>query len=79
MSFGSVDRFKSKKAFADAVRERGAESVLVEDTSAFDNRGRIPVSQLRDGIDGIVGPDPYTDRRWFAYVKTNKAGERVVR
>lgn len=72
MSFGTVEPFKSKKALKDAVASRGADAVMVRDTSAFGNRGVIPVSALKIGTDVIVGPNVYNDRRWYANVKVVK-------
>lgn len=79
MSFGTVKTFKSKKAFTDFVKANGAHAVKVFDTSAFANKGTVAVSELADTSAMIVGPDVYTDRRWYANVKRAKSGEiRIV-
>ncbi len=69
MSYGTVRRFTSKKALREAVAEHGADNVMVTDTSAFDNKGTVPVSALTDTTAVIVGPDVRNDRRWYANVK----------
>lgn len=61
--------FKSKKALREAVA--AGESVIFYDTSAFNNRGNPSAAELSP-IDVVVGPDPYTDRRWYANVKNGK-------
>lgn len=73
MSFGLVnaDTIKTKKALKEAVKERGASNVLVFDTSAFSNRGTIPLTSLR-GADVIVGPDVMTKRVWYANFRDGK-------
>lgn len=74
-NFGTVARFKTKKALADYVREQGADRVQVFDTSGFNNRGTIYVSELLPA-DVIVGPDPYTPARrtWYANAKADRSG-----
>lgn len=61
---------KTKKALREAVAT-DPESVTFEDTSAFNSRGTITVSELRPS-DVIVGPDAYTTRNWYANVKNGK-------
>lgn len=72
-SFGLVEKatIKTKKALKAAVSEQGAENVQVYDTSAFGNRGTIPVSQLASA-DVIVGPDVETKRAWYANFRGGK-------
>lgn len=69
-NFNPEGRFASKKALREHVVFAGAENVFVTDTSAFNNRGSIPISELTSS-DVIVGPDAYTDRRWYANAKRN--------
>lgn len=73
MSFGLVDAgtIKTKKALKEAVKERGADNVMVFDTSGFSNRGTIPLSTL-GSADVIVGPDVMTKRTWFANFRNGK-------
>jgi len=79
MSFGLVEgeSIKTKKALREAVNERGADNVMVFDTSAFSNRGTIPVSALKPA-DVIVGPDVYERRTWFANAKPDRTGKIVI-
>lgn len=78
MSFGTVRTFKSKKALADAVKAEGADKILVRDTSLFDNRGTIKLSELAGSTAVVVGPDVYNKRDWYAQVKNVKGEIRVV-
>lgn len=73
MSFGVVGEPKTKKAFKELVAELGADNVQVFDTSGFNNRGTIKLSDL-ESQDVIVGPDVYRSRKWFA----NFRGGKVV-
>lgn len=74
MSYGTVETFKTKKALREAVADRGADAVTVFDTSAFNNRGTVTVASLADTSAVIVGPDVFSDRRWYANVKTSPTG-----
>lgn len=73
MSFGLVDKdtIKTKKALREAIKERGADKILVYDTSGFNNRGTIPITDLRSS-DVIVLPDVETDRRFYANFRNGK-------
>lgn len=71
MSFGVVGQPRTKKALKEMVKELGADKVFVFDTSAFSNRGTIPVSALRSA-DVIVGPDVMTKRTWYANFRDGK-------
>ena len=75
MSYGTTRKFTSKKALKDAVA--AGEEVAVFDTSAFDNKGTVPVSSLAGTSAVIVGPDVYSDRRWYANVKI-KNGKIII-
>lgn len=68
-NFGTLLPFKTKKALREFVAT-GSE-VLVTDTSAFDNRGCINITELSP-LDVIVGPNVYTDRKWYANYKNGK-------
>lgn len=73
-NYGTVERYATKKALAAAVAA-DPDAVIVCDTSAFNNRGYVPVSALADDRTAvIVGPDPYTERRWYARVTRAKSG-----
>jgi hypothetical protein len=78
MSYGTQRKFASKKALKDAVA--AGEEVTVFDTSLHAaTREPVPVASLAGTSAVIVGPDVYTDRRWYANVKRDKAGNiRIV-
>lgn len=76
MSYGTTRKFSSKKALKEAVA--AGEEVTVFDTSLFDNKGTVPLATLAGTSAVIVGPDVHSDRRWYANVKTNKAGKVVI-
>lgn len=73
MSFGLVEAstIKTKKALKEAVKERGADNIMVFDTSGFSNRGTIPLSSL-GRADVVVGPDVYNKRVWDANFRDGK-------
>jgi hypothetical protein len=81
--YGTDRTFKSKKAFREFVAAEGAENVGVFDTSMFPkNDGSKPattVAELRPNRDMVVGPDVYSDRRWYATVKVGRDGKVVVK
>lgn len=79
MSYGTTERFASKKALREAVAARGAANVGVFGTSAFGNENATTVEQLineRGAV--IVGPDVERDRRWYANVKLVKGNKVVI-
>lgn len=57
---------KTKKQLREALAATPGD-VTFDDTSAIDNRGTLTADQLSP-MDVIVGPDVYTDRRWYANV-----------
>lgn len=67
------DEFASKKAFREFVSE-ASDSVRFEDTSFFDNRGTFygTDNPLLKSSDVIVGPNPYTNRKWYANIRNGK-------
>lgn len=71
MSFGVVGKPKTKKALKELIAEKGADNVLVFDTSAFGNRGTVPLSSLGTA-DVVVGPDVYSSRKWYANFRNGK-------
>lgn len=78
MSFGIEGKPRTKKALKDMVATLGADNVYAYDTSAFGNKGTVPLSSLADTSAVIVGPDVETQRTWYANVKTVKGQVRVV-
>lgn len=71
MSFGVVGQPKTKKELKAMLAEHGADGVQVFDTSGFNNRGTIPLTQL-GSADVIVGPDVMTKRTWYANFRNGK-------
>lgn len=68
-------RFKTKKALREAVQED--EYVLLEATSMFGDEFTGPLGAAPEGEYYIVGPDPYTDRRWYAQIIKTTNGTKV--
>jgi hypothetical protein len=66
-------RFKFKKQLKQAVQDN--QYVLLEGTSMFDDEYTGPLLAAPDGDYYVVGPDPYTDRRWYAQIV--KHGDQV--
>jgi len=69
----SGGEFASKKAFREFV-SYAPDSVRLEDTSAINNRGTfygIDDPQLTSS-DVIVGPNPWTNRKWYANIRNGK-------
>lgn len=60
-------RPKSKKQVKEAVAE-DASRVRLQGTSAFGDDFDGPVNMAPDGTYNFVGPDPYTDRRFYGNI-----------
>ena len=60
----------SKRALRDAVKAT-PDAVVFQDTAMIGNRGRLTVAELTPS-DVIVGPDVYSDRRWYANIRNGK-------
>lgn len=73
MSYGTMRRFKTKKALREAVEAQGADTVQVFGTSMFGNETAETVADLKPS-DVIVGPDVYTARSWYANAVRGKDG-----
>ena len=58
-------RFASKKALKEAVS--GTDAYL-EATSVFGNEYGGSIKDAPAGDYFVVGPDPYTSRKWFAHI-----------
>ena len=72
---GKFERFASKKALREALNA-GADVVL-EATSMFGNEYGGWLSQYEgNGTFTVVGPDPYTNRKWYATI--TKTDEKVT-
>jgi hypothetical protein len=68
-------RCATKKALREAVAAKPA-AVSLEATSVFGNEYDGPLDLAPDGTYTVVGPDPYTSRRWYANIK--KTGDSLV-
>ena len=62
-------RIKTKKELKQLFKDKA--EIFAYDTSAFSNRGVIRLTDLRPD-DVIVGPDPHTQRNWYANYKDGK-------
>lgn len=65
--FVDGQRPATKKALREAAADDPAR-VQVECTSAFTARGTIALTRLPRGKYYVVGPDPYTSRKWYATI-----------
>lgn len=65
MSYGTDRGHKTKKALKDDIAKRGADAVGVFGTSLFGNETANTVAELKDS-DVVVGPNVYSDRKWYA-------------
>ena len=68
------DRIKTKKALKLAVADGG---VRFDRTDAFAGHGSKWIFLAEDTVDSdvvlsVVGPDPYTSRKWYATIKNGK-------
>lgn len=85
MSFGLIKKheIKTKKALKEAVASQGAETIMVEDTSMFeDNLKIVSLVELyakRGSVAVIVGPDVYNDRKWYANIDRKKDGTYFIK
>jgi hypothetical protein len=70
-------RPKSKKEIKEAI-VANPESVQIEATSVFGNEYDGLVSNAPDGTYTFVGPDPYTDRKFYGTI-TKKSGKVTVK
>lgn len=73
--FVNRQRSKTKKALKEAVAENPSR-VHLEATSVFGNEYDGPLDGAPDGTFNVVGPDPYTSRKWYANI--DKAGDRYT-
>lgn len=66
----------SKKAVKEAVHNNPAD-VDIEGTSMFGNPYSGPVSDAPHGEYHFVGPDPFTNRKFYGTIKVTGGGIRV--
>lgn len=74
MSYGTHRPFKTKKELREAVRDEGPEAVTVFGTSVFENENALNVGELKES-DVIVGPNVFSDRRWYANAVRGRDGK----
>jgi hypothetical protein len=68
---------KTKKALREAVK--AGTGVYFYGTSAMGPQYEGYVADVPVGVSlSVVGPDPYTDRRWYAQVSRSKDGKVKV-
>lgn len=79
MSYGTdpVRVFASKAALKRAVEAEGAETIMVRNTSFFDDCTPVTLASLVDTTAVIVGPLVETQRKWYANVRM-KGGKVIV-
>lgn len=65
------ERPRTKKALKEAMAAH-PETVLFDRTAAFEGRGPIRGDELPEDTLQVVGPDPYTNRKWYASIKNGK-------
>lgn len=58
------------------VAESQPEHVQLEATSVFGNEYDGYLDDAPDGTYTVVGPDPYTSRKWYANI--NKRGDTIT-
>lgn len=67
-TFVNMHRPATKKALKSAIAEDPG-SVVLEATSMFGNEYGGAVANAPSGSYHVVGPDPYTSRKWYATIK----------
>jgi hypothetical protein len=70
---GVFPRFKSKKMLREAIA--AGSPVQLEATSVFGNEYDGDLESAPDGDYYVVGPDPHTNRKWYAKIAKN--GDKV--
>jgi hypothetical protein len=69
---------KRTKAALKAEIKADPSSVYLYDTSAFANKFSGPADKMPNNIIfNVVGPDPYTDRSWYASIYHGRNGLMV--
>lgn len=69
-------RFPSKKALKERARDYGddAGTFCLQATSLFGDEYDGPIEDAPNGTYYVVGPDPYTSRKWYAQVIKGENG-----
>jgi len=73
---GIHPRFPSKKALREAVA--AGSWVALEATSMFGNEYDGALEDAPEDTYTVVGPDPYTNRKWYATI-TKRDGKITVK
>lgn len=73
------ERMPSKKALKDAI-ELGPDLIEFDGTSPLQSGGEkvwtlADIHQDQNLVLSVVGPDPYTNRRWYAQVRIGAKGK----
>jgi len=74
MSQGVYEKFKSKKAFREAVANK--KDATIQATSLFGDEYDGSIYDAPDSNFVIVGPDVYNNRKWYASV--TKKGDSIT-
>lgn len=69
-------RPKTKTAVKHAVAAGELDRILIEATSLFGNEYDGPLTEAPDGEYHFVGPNPYSDRRFYGTI--TKRGDKVT-
>lgn len=71
--FFNGNRVATKRALRAEVETGNRDAVRLEATSIFGDEYDGPLIDAPDGNYYVVGPDPYTSRKWYAQIK--KSGD----
>ncbi len=72
-----ISDIPTKKALKDAI-SANPEKVVLYGTSMFDQDRSYKMDDLVEGIKyTVVGPNPYTSRKWYATVELTAKGIKV--
>jgi len=78
-------RSATKKALKEALNG-DSDRVRFDPTSMFDDQTQFTATEYRDNVNSgktaaslsVVGPDPYTSRKWYATVYVDRNGKIKV-
>jgi len=77
-AYVSSKRPASKKALKEAVKN-APDTVVFDATSMYDTRSSYSPTDIPNGTTlSVTGPDPFTNRKWYASVKLNAKGAVTV-
>ena len=72
-TFVNDERPRTKKALREAIMHF-PEKVRLEATSLFGGEYDGPLAFAPPGTYYVVGPDPYTSRKWYGQIKVDSKG-----